>query len=1283
MANDTSDGLDMHINSPVSTPSTTSDDNDAVNTESARVYFGPMQSPEKKFAPNLEDVTQTPQLRRSGRLSAAIANPSRLEERSDEEDMYMEQDDAGAGQSRDGTPTADIGIPDEPSSVLASKILRAHDNPSPPPHSPRTEHLNSTDQAAAENDLLVDISDSPARHSRSAQGEPADFDIPNLVRDPLFEVHTEMQHLSTPSPQQSSPGPNISQQDLINFDSFSTPSGSPHVRNLQSISSTGTHSTRNVPGQRAFTTVDDLLLLSPMPSPSVARITSDHDTNVPEITTPSVDEENQVLQVLSQDILSPSSSVPMSDIPVILEPTHETQTPVRRSTRPRRSCSPFTPKIISNVATSGGSPGKTASTSAGSGTLAFQQSPLPPTSLVVKKKSKGKGREASPVPGREGSGRMETDGSNANRSRHVPSAKTDLQVELSSTLLNSNNLHKDSEKSERRTHAVKTHRELGSLSPGSTDVLMQLLPNASGSGGSSTSPVPEADAVPPISALFPTQQPTFPLTSNFTSHPEPGAPLTPSKFSDANRSPPRRIPIAQAIAQGTFSAQRRDPSSTAGSSKLHTGAPGIGLLGSPVFRRPALDDPTRSPAKRVPISQLAMPSPAKGKAPARLASPVRPFPRERERSGSAEPRPLTSQKGRSGSAEPSRPSGLVINAGKDWFSKKPASLGSQPWGRATGSSAMAEKPKSTLPYPIVAGPSRVPTSIPEENDSSPIPSRGSSLPPSSPPMSSPSKPTFSLRQPLARATSRIPRIGAKPYARPKATQSEVSRDTKPPVVARRATGAGPSTAFTGASNSSARPFRMVRHATGSGSSSDEGSLKNAPPGQAVAGATPVAKNPTLASLKRKRDGDKSKASPPGAQPVVIIRKVVPGMFNKTQPSPAPSGPAKETIRDPSPQRVQGRIKMRKVADWKRPQPEQPLSNDAQTQTGGSTSNEASSQPPSDSAMDARVHGTATSSSSAFPADITSPPVTLESGNSHVHPIASTSSLQTQSSEPRRTTRSRRHADPPSDVFGTITTAAVQPLHPRRKRTIPTEPSAFTGMSALALRALTTSNTNKNQHHVVDLRTEIIRKEGARPGSPTTRIRTVLDKQKAAKVQERKERAERRARRSDGAVEDAAIENEASHGVGDDSVLTIDIDGVPTRHRRGPGDEEDYETPDRPPKRGRFEGGMGARDGKRVKWDRGLATTVYFDDPPSTPQRPPRAEVVKKGCLTPAAKTLRLDTLGNVLNADAPLSGVVQENIVVKKFVYDDDDPPSDPPPKAIVAPLAIKPARSKTRKSKS
>jgi hypothetical protein len=58
------------------------------------------------------------------------------------------------------------------------------------------------------------------------------------------------------------------------------------------------------------------------------------------------------------------------------------------------------------------------------------------------------------------------------------------------------------------------------------------------------------------------------------------------------------------------------------------------------------------------------------------------------------------------------------------------------------------------------------------------------------------------------------------------------------------------------------------------------------------------------------------------------------------------------------------------------------------------------------------------------------------------------------------------------------------------------------------------------------------------------------------------------------------------------------------------------------------------------------------------------------------QAIRLDTHGNLPNADAPLADLVYENIVVKKFVYDNDP---EPPTRVLV----VKNTRSRSKKAKA
>jgi hypothetical protein len=292
----------------------------------------------------------------------------------------------------------------------------------------------------------------------------------------------------------------------------------------------------------------------------------------------------------------------------------------------------------------------------------------------------------------------------------------------------------------------------------------------------------------------------------------------------------------------------------------------------------------------------------------------------------------------------------------------------------------------------------------------------------------------------------------------------------------------------------------------------------------------------------------------------------------------------------------------------------------------------------------------------------------------------------------RITRSHRNPQPSNDVFG-----PVRPL-PRRRRPAGTQyEGAFSSMSALALKALTTTNTAKNQHNLVAiLETEIIRKPGMRPGSPTTKLKTIEEKRKTEQGQERKERAERRARRASELQEDSSLTSDDEEG------LPLGPDGKPIRHRRGPGDEGDYESPERmkrSEKRARAdetgEPGEGAR-AKSVRWDRGLFTTIYFDDLPLQSRardRPQPPVTCARGALADSAKViahilqamghltdatmqaLHLDSLGNMANPASPLKDLVQENVVIKKYVYDDDTEAAE-----IDAPKSLSKGRSKKSK---
>jgi hypothetical protein len=57
------------------------------------------------------------------------------------------------------------------------------------------------------------------------------------------------------------------------------------------------------------------------------------------------------------------------------------------------------------------------------------------------------------------------------------------------------------------------------------------------------------------------------------------------------------------------------------------------------------------------------------------------------------------------------------------------------------------------------------------------------------------------------------------------------------------------------------------------------------------------------------------------------------------------------------------------------------------------------------------------------------------------------------------------------------------------------------------------------------------------------------------------------------------------------------------------------------------------------------------------------------------QALHLDSLGNIANPTSPLKDLVQENVVVKKYVYDDDTEAAE-----IDAPKSL--SKGKSKKSK-
>ena len=640
--------------------------------------------------------------------------------------------------------------------ILASKVLHAHDNPSPPPSPPPGP------QAPLPNpEILVDLTDTDEQ-----------------MEDPIPDVAPIL-----PAPQAGDAEANTSQPDLINFDSFSTPTATPRSGTPLLLPQRSTSSP--LPRDSNATTVDDLLSLSPSgasvaPEPHLTVVPA---TATADILTPTTDEELQVLDALTDtlpmntpapiaeevlvQIHTPDAAlaVPPATVPDASSPLPEPQfqTPMRRSPRKRSSVSPMRPTAITEALPSLPAP---TPNRPGPSTLTGQTPSAVFPSLGVRVRKRGNSQDVSPNPG------------------VIPLEPVEIE-----RLLDDRRPVSPGREARRKWEAEQPRR-LGSLSPTSTDLLMQLLPSGSNTTERQTAPTesaPLATSTDIVPFAAEKSQPTFPCPATPQTSKEVFSPQStaespspaPAVFTEPPRTPARRVPIQEAIAQGVYSPPK--PSTTSLSGKAGPSASVFSVLG---YRQPrlAIDDPKRSPAKRVPISQAFASSPNKGKAPMRSASPTRPLTKERARSNSVEsvPRPPVSVRSRS--AEPTRPQATSVFA-------KPAST-----------SASSSTPKShsgtPLPYPLVPSVSRAHPPIPEvdEGEAENQATRHDPVRSSSPPASSPAKYVSSLRQPSSSVTSRIPRIGAKPYARPKSKEPSPTPPTpvappKPPIVPRRATGA--------------------------------------------------------------------------------------------------------------------------------------------------------------------------------------------------------------------------------------------------------------------------------------------------------------------------------------------------------------------------------------------------------------------------------------------------------------------------------------------------------------
>ena len=594
--------------------------------------------------------------------------------------------------------------------------MRASDNPSPPPRTHPTNYFNLVMKDGRVPFPDVSAPPSPFRpiNLRERLDQFAALERV-LSSDPPAPMASDEQHLPT-----QDSGGNISQPDLISFESCSALVETLPTEPLTEGQING--SSVQILPSGPTSNIDDLLSQSPqcppvVPSPRVDAIeqsdSSDSLDGLRQGCVP-VDAESGTSQPSSLPSIAKSSAVDFIK--------EHTRTPVRRS--PRLS---MAPRSLQN-------------------TYASQPSEL--------SNRKGNSRVARPLPeGENCTIPEEQTGDNGNADPSPVIQRLPEEKERRSRRRGLSG----------RLETPNLKRELGSLSPQSADVLAHLLP-AEGSTllAEGQSSQPHALPSTPQRPNTVSQHPNLSLTTiqrPLCVAPTPihpigklSGPSSPLKFSiiadDATRTPARRVPIQDAFAQGSASTRNAMLLSA-----KRDAATRLTMRG-PVFSRPALDDASRSPAKRVLISELATPVCS----PTRLATP-------RAQSASAEPKPVFPQPIRSHSVDPSPQASRFIN-----------SKGKEPMFPKLSSKSISG---AKLPFPLVASRKAgtdLPHSIPEETERPETFGEdlvaGEVAVPSSPVKSSLKKPSTS---------SRIPKISAKPYARPQARKAVSSAVTKLPA----------------------------------------------------------------------------------------------------------------------------------------------------------------------------------------------------------------------------------------------------------------------------------------------------------------------------------------------------------------------------------------------------------------------------------------------------------------------------------------------------------------------
>lgn len=980
----------------------------------------------------------------------------------------------------------------EPSSVLADRVMHAVDNPSPPP-SPTLPlsffdpYHTTTPQSPTDyrNDLfLLSINNRPEH----------DHDNPLLLSTTIDSKAQTSDNLPS----------QVLQQELISFDSV--PTLQPKEANTSSF-------------LKEAVSVDDLISHCPISlSPGIQQNLKIPDLVVePPLENLLVDMDlDKTVGVVGEDsnIVPHNSEPQLGQLGILLQPSN-VETPVRRSTRPRKSVTP-------NVA-----PPPAVFSLPPSGARTQIKKKLTPDEFVDDDSQEEQGVE-------------------------------EKIVQRALTQTGPSALWSARQRSPTRS-PMSFNRVLGSLSPKSSDLLAKLAftPNEESNNMSVGNDEPSDSRTPFTFSIFPTLSQSVPesLPPNTPSHPtgpirfsSPTRSTSPHKIrlqmpapNDPMNTPARRIPIEQGIAQGHVSPQK-----AAQLGFKSDGTPLTSIL---------------TPARRVLVSEpsiiprpdgIRFGKPSKGK--------------EREQSMEPGSRPVIAR-------------------------RKEKETASEQSSTETLAKSWTAQP-DTLPFLLVA--------------SNPAPSTSSSMVPETCQSNlTPAKPTI-VKSYLRQPTSRIPKIGAKPYARPPTIASRQKDSSTPP---KKIAGLAKVSCIDYWHNTSILTLflKTLRKST-----TMESAFIPQNTNRIATSSISRVKQTSTSLLKRKRETEK----PSPVKPRIITLRQVPKVVLPTTTS------SKSRIEPPTIPNL-------------RQTPQNSVLRPGKVMDSGS-SKVLQSMPqeqeapiivynPRPAETDMKSPEAAESSPCIPPGSpmMQDPPCLLhdlvepQSKPGLIIPDIPTPETSSTSNL-RRTTRSRRTA---------VNEGSSQPLPTRRKPPSSRSDDVFSGMSITALKDLTTSNTARNQEYLIaKLETEVVRKEGVRPESPAVKIRTIVQRQMEDKLKERAERASRRARRSDGDMMSSDIEGFSDVGYSspcEDRFGESSREPLP-RHRRGPGDEEDYETPERPDQHKETRlfveaDDQGGEPERRVKWDRGLFTAVYLDEVKLGSRQPLKENRSLKGILAPTAK----------------------------------------------------------------